>query len=214
MLHATRQKKLREEQHQENAQTVEDAKAGLEAVNMAIDILSKFYKTAAKAEVSMVQGPADDAPDSGFKAFEAYKGAQGSSTGILGMLDVIKSDFERTIKVTEEEEAKAQAAFDEFMTETGKSLAEKNTALQEKQGYLDDTLEKLGSAQEKLDLQSSLLEEAIKALIELQPPCVDTGMSYEERVAMREEETEGLKKALCVLNNYQEYGPDGAAEGC
>jgi hypothetical protein len=206
--------KLREEQHQENAQTVEDAKAGLEAVDMAIDILSKFYKTAAKAEVSMVQGPADDAPDAGFKAFEAYKGAQGSATGILGMLDVIKSDFERTIKVTEEEEAKAQAEYDAFMTETGKVLAEKNTALEEKQGYLDDTLEKLSSAQEKLDLESSLLKEAIKALIELQPPCVDTGMSYEERVAMREEEIEGLKKALCVLNNYQEYGPDGAAEGC
>jgi len=206
--------KLRKDESLENAATVEDAKAGLEAVDMAIDILTKFYKTAAKAEVSLLQGPADDVPDSGFKAFEAYKGAQGSSTGILGMLDVIKSDFERTIKVTEEEEAKAQAEFDEFMTETGKSLAEKNTALQEKQGYLDDTLEKLGSAQEKLDLQSSLLEEAIKALIELQPPCVDTGMSYEERVAMREEEIEGLKKALCVLNNYQEYGPDGAGESC
>merc|ERR1719482_1958766 len=105
----------------------------------------------------MVQGPADDAPDAGFKAFEAYKGAQGSATGILGMLDVIKSDFERTIKVTEEEEAKAQAEYDAFMTETGKALAEKNTALEEKQGYLDDTLEKLGSAQEKPDLQSSLL---------------------------------------------------------
>merc|ERR1719395_245368 len=119
---------------------------------MAIDILTKFYKTAAKAEVSMVQGPADDAPNAGFKAFEAYKGAQGAATGILGMMDVIKSDFERTIKVIEEEEAKAQAEFDAFMTETGKSLAEKNTALEEKQSYLDDTLEKLGSAQEKLDL--------------------------------------------------------------
>merc|ERR1719443_320022 len=202
-------KKLREEQHQENAQTVEDAKAGLEAINMAIDILSKFYKTAAKAEVSMVQAPVDDAPDAGFKAFEAYKGAQGSATGIIGMLDVIKSDFERTISVTEEEEAKAQAEFDAFMTETGKTLAEKNTALEEKQSYLDDTLEKLTSATEKLDLQSALLKESIKALIELQPPCVDTGMSYQERVALREEEIEGLKKALCVLNNYQEYGFDG-----
>merc|ERR1719482_2472220 len=155
----------------------------------------------------MVQGPADDAPNAGFKAFEAYKGAQGSAVGILGMMDIIKSDFERTIKVTEEEEAKAQSEFDAFMTETGKTLAEKNTALEE-------TLEKLSSATEKLELESSLLKESIKALIELQPPCVDTGMSYEERVAMREEEIEGLKKALCVLNNYQEYGPDGAAEGC
>ena len=35
---------------------------------MAIDILDKFYKTSAKAKVdlSLEQGPMDDAPDAGF----------------------------------------------------------------------------------------------------------------------------------------------------
>merc|ERR1719160_1824216 len=155
-----------------------------------MDILTKFYKTAAKATV-LAQGPMDDAPDSGFKSGEAYTGAQGSSTGIIGMMDVIKSDFERTITETQKEEAKAQEEYEDYMTETGKSLAENKVAVSEKQGYLDDTMEKLSSASEKLDTQSALLEKAVTELIELQPACVDTGMSYADRVAMREQEIAG-----------------------
>merc|ERR550537_880675 len=72
--------KIRAEEHAENAVTVEEAEAGLEAVKQAIDILDKFYKTVAKETVFLSKGPADDAPDAGFDNFEAYKGAQGAST--------------------------------------------------------------------------------------------------------------------------------------
>merc|ERR1719301_193110 len=122
--------KNRKEEKAENANTVTEAKAGLDAVKMAIDILDKFYKTSAKAEVdlSLAQGPLDDAPDAGFKIGEAYKGAQAESGGIIGMLEVIQSDFERTITETKKAEAAAEQQFLEFMTETGKSLAEKTVA--------------------------------------------------------------------------------------
>merc|ERR1719453_1428735 len=112
-----------------------EAKAGLEAVTMAIDILDKFYKTSAKAEVdlSLAQGPLDDAPDAGFDNGEAYTGAQGASGGIIGMMEVIQSDFERTISETQKAEAVAAKEHLEFMTETGKSKAEKTVARKEKQ---------------------------------------------------------------------------------
>jgi len=201
--------KIRAIEKAENEETIKTAEEGLSAIEMAMDILTKFYKTAAKATV-LAQGPMDDAPDSGFKSGEAYTGAQGSSTGIIGMMEVIKSDFERTIKVTTEEEAKAQKEYEKFMTETGMDLAEKKVAEGEKSGYLDDTLQKLAEAQEKLDSESSLLKTAISELIELQPACVDTGMSYAERVALRESEIEGLKKAACILENFETYkdGPN------
>ena len=35
---------------------------------------------------------------------------------------------------------------------------------------------------------------------ELHGACVDTGMSYAERTAQREQELEALKKALCILD--------------
>ena len=34
--------------------------------------------------------------------------------------------------------------------------------------------------------------------MELQPACVDTGMSYEERVAWREQEIEALERRLAA----------------
>jgi hypothetical protein len=207
---------MRKDEKAENKATVEEAEIGLGAVNMAIDILDKFYKTAAKSKVdlSLAQGPEDDAPDAGFDIGEAYTGAGGEAGGIIGMLDVIKSDFERTVKATTEAEAKSEAEYMDFMTESGKSLAEKTMANEQKTKQRDGAVDKLEEADDDLDSESKILQSSIKELLELKPTCIDTGMSYEERVARREDEIEALKKALCVLTAYAEYGPEGLADAC
>merc|ERR1719218_269146 len=151
----------------------------------------------------------DDAPDAGFDAGEAYTGAQGAGGGVLGMMDVIKSDFERTIKVTEKAEEDNQKEYDNFMTESGKSLAEKKMAEKEKTKQRTNAVDELEKAEETLDEQSEKLETSIEELLDLKPTCQDTGMSYEERVAAREEELEALKKALCIFENFQD-GIDAA----
>jgi len=196
--------KMRKEEKSENGVNVMEATAGLEAVEQAIDILDKFYKTAAKegVDLELVQkGPADDMPDAGFDGGEAYTGAGGESGGILGMLDVIKSDFERTISMTEKAEASAEQEYMSFMTESGKSLAEKGMAHEQKTKQKDNTIEEYESATEDIESQTALLRLSIKTLLELKPTCVDTGMSYEERVARREDEVESLKKALEIFEN-------------
>jgi chromosome segregation ATPase len=208
--------KERKDEKTENANTVTEAKAGLAAVKMAIDILDKFYKTSAKAEVdlSLAQGPLDDAPDAGFKTGEAYQGAGAESGGIIGMMEVIQSDFERTISETKAAEVQAQKEHDEFTTETSKSLAEKNMAKKEKQSLKDETDNNQSDAESELGSQSKILATSIKELIELKATCVDTGMSYADRVAMREQEIASLKKALCIFGAFAEYGPDGLADAC
>merc|ERR1740130_778039 len=200
---------MRKEEHADNQATVMEAEAGLEAVNEAIDILDKFYKTAAKEEVDLglVQGPLDDAPDSGFDNGEAYKGAGGESGGILGMLDVIKSDFERTVSATNKAEKSNEKEYQKFMKESSISLVEKQMAEEQKTKQKDDALEELRS-------QTDILKVSIRELLELKPTCVDTGMSYEERVARREDEIESLKKALCTLNASEEFGPEGGGADC
>ncbi|CAK0833707.1 unnamed protein product, partial [Prorocentrum cordatum] len=127
-LKANREKAeaIRAKEKAESEEAIADATAGLEAVQMAMDIMDKFYRTHAKNEVALAQqGPADDAPEAGFGNFEAYKGLQGESTGILGMMEVLESDFQRTITETKKFEAEAKQEHLEFMIETGKSLAEK-----------------------------------------------------------------------------------------
>jgi len=208
--------KLRKQEHAENEATVMEAEAGHEAVSEAIDILDKFYKTAAKEEVDLglIQGPLDDMPDAGFDSGEAYTGAGGESGGILGMLDVIKSDFERTVKETNKAEKTNEKEYQSFMTESGKSLAEKNMAQEQKTKQKDNAIEEYESAEQDLDSQTSILRIAIRELLELKPTCVDTGMSYEERVARREDEIESLKKALCVMQNFGDFGPEGGGGSC
>merc|ERR1719329_1114537 len=150
---------MRKEEKSENQATVMEAEAGLEAVNEAIDILDKFYKTAAKESVDLglvQKGPLDDAPDSGFDNGEAYTGAGGESGGILGMLDVIKSDFERTISTTNKAEATNEKEYQKFMTESGKSLAEKKMAEEQKTNRKDDAITELESADGIINLESLL----------------------------------------------------------
>jgi len=207
----------RKEEKAENANTVKEAEAGLEAVKMAIDILDKFYKTNAKntVDLSLAQkGPADDMPDSGFDAGEAYKGAGAESGGIIGMMEVIQSDFERTISETKKAEKEAADAHFKFMTETGMSLAEKNMAKDQKTKQKDDAEQNYDDAKSSMLDEIKILQTSIEELIELKATCIDTGMSYEERVARRDQEIASLKKALCILGAYAEYGPEGLADAC
>merc|ERR1719229_269538 len=158
--------------------------------------------------MSLAQGPAEDAPKT-FAIGDAYQGKQSESTGIIGMMEVMQADFERTISETEYAEAEAEQAHLEFMTETGKSLAEKKMAVAEKIKYRDNALEELEAADDSLSTQTEVLQTAISELLDLKPVCVDTGMSYEERVARREDEIKALNKALCILTAYQKYGAGG-----
>jgi len=206
----------REAESAENKKTVEEATTGLDALNMCIDLLDKFYKTAKKEKVdlSLAQGPEDDAPDAGFENGEAYTGAQSESGGILGMLDVMKSDFERTIEDTQMAEEQAKQDHLAFMTESGKSLAQKEEAEAQRSAQLQDAEDKFGEVELSLDGESKALNTALVELIELKPVCLQTGMTYQERVEMRKEEIEALKKAMCILEQYAQYGPEGAGDSC
>jgi len=206
----------RKKEKAENKATVEEAKAGLDAVQQAIQILDRFYKTAAQSKVDtkLIQGPKDDMPDAGFDSGEAYTGAQGDAGGVIGMLEVIESDFSRTVSKTEEAEAQADDDHLKFTTETQSSLAVKKQATVEKTAQKDDTLKNLEEATDGMKTQTDLLVGTIKELLELQPACVDTGMSYKERVAAREAELKALQKALCIFEAYAKFGPDGAGNAC
>merc|ERR1719174_2356115 len=107
----TKQTKLRTDEKAENMDTLDKAKAGLAAVKDAYDVLSSFYKKAAKGKVSLLQASPVNAPGT---AGGAYKGGQQKAGGILAMLDLIISDFERTIKVTTDTEKSAHREFIEF----------------------------------------------------------------------------------------------------
>jgi tetratricopeptide (TPR) repeat protein len=192
----------RAEEKAENEQTVKDSEEGEAAVDQAIDILSHFYGAAAKATVLAQQSPDDEAPDAGFDG--AYTGSQSASTGIMGMLEVIKGDFARSIKETKAAEDQAQRDFIEFERETKMSITTKETGLDHTDRELTETNDSLSTAGDELRTQQGLLDAAVETWEKLIPGCVaDPGMSYEERVQRRNAEVQALKDAYCILGNEE-----------
>jgi len=202
--------KERSEENAENSNTIHEAQEGKAAIEEAIEVLDHFYKTAAKAaDVTLLQqGPTADMPDAGFEG--ANKGSQSASTGILGMMEVILSDFERSISSTEKWEKEAAAEFLEFETTTKVSMGKKTSMKTNKDQELTETNSSIAEDNESLLDEQALLDKSVQEIQELQPACVETGMSYEDRVAKREQEIESLKEALCVLDKE---GPV-QTEGC
>merc|ERR1719506_3541226 len=91
---------------------VAEAKAAETATAQAVAVLKEFYAKAAEATAFVQQkGPAEDAP----ATFDgAYQGNQDQATGVLGMLEVIQSDFARLESETTAAEAEAADAFTKY----------------------------------------------------------------------------------------------------
>jgi len=193
----------------QNLADIETANEGIQAVSQAIMVLKSFYSSAAKAETLMQThaSPVDeDNPGAGFDG--AYKGSQSASGGILGLLDVIKSDYARTLKVTTKDEEEAQAAFVKFDQASKVDISGKTTKLDLDKDDLKTTTASIKMKTKEMEENMDLVDKALEAIEELKPMCIDTGMSYEERVAKREEEMKALKKALCILD------PEEVEEEC
>merc|ERR550537_1828592 len=197
---------LRANEQAENAKTVEDATAGNAGVTQAIKILKEFYEGAfvqytppnAGADGKTV---GDMAPDSGFEG--EYHGNQDAASGILGMLDVIKSDFERTIETTNDEEDDASTEFDKYKSDTESDISEKEALVQTKKGEQKEQKGILADTSEDKDEHTTLKKAALDALAKLKPSCVDTGSDYGEKVARREQEIDSLKNAYGILDEMR-----------
>jgi len=198
--------KIRGDEKAENIQTMKDARQGLTALGQAIQILKIFYKQSAKAKVFIQASPLDE--DSPGPAKGAYKGKQGASNAILGLLEVIQSDFQRTLSTTEAAEKKAQAEFVEFDRVSKADIGAKETKTELNTEDLSTTEINLEKSTKDLQENMDAVDQATKELEELKPMCIDTGMSYEERVQKREEEIAALKKAICMMD------PEGVESDC
>jgi len=182
-----------------NVETLDQANTGLAALKECIDLLETFYRKSSRATVLAQVSPIDE--DTSGPGFEgAYKGQQTRSVAVLDLLQVIKSDYERTIKTTTAEEAEAHADFTEF-----KKVSEASISGMTKKYELDDedhatTLATIESKMGDLTIARDLLDKALMELAALNPMCVDSGMSYADRKSTREEEITALTTALCQLD--------------
>merc|ERR1719473_1089682 len=188
---------IRTQEKAKNEATIKDAKEAQVAVSQALAVLKEFYAKAAEA-TALVQQPSamDDAPET---FTTGYKGLGAESGGVVGMIEVIASDFSRLESDTTSAEEAAAQEYKEFMNDSEVDKAMKTTdadnkekTITRKSGDLTETKKDLKGTQEELDA-------ALAYYDKLKPSCVDSGVSYDERVARREEEIQSLKEALKIL---------------
>jgi prefoldin subunit 5 len=187
---------LRNEEKAKNKATTADAKAAQTAVAQALTVLKDFYEKAAEA-TAFTQKQQPESPE----IFDSeYKGMQSGNGGVVGMLEVIESDFARLEADTKASEESAQKEYDEFMTDSATDKSKKTTDSEHKAAKKQDESQTLTQVMEDLQGTQEELDAALAYFDKLKPSCVDAGVSYEERVARRKEEIESLQQALQVLN--------------
>merc|ERR1719401_1977487 len=100
---------MRQTEKSTNEETLADAKEAQAAVAQAITVLKEFYAKAAEATALMQKQPAIfDSP---------YKGMQVENSGVVGLLEVIQSDFARLEAETTASENTAAKEYDAFMAD-------------------------------------------------------------------------------------------------
>jgi len=182
---------IREEEKAKNTVTIKDSQDAQTAVAQALSVLKDFYAKAAEA-TSFVQEP---------EVFdEPYKGMGSENGGVVGMIEVIQSDFARLESETSAAEAEAQKQYDEFMTDSSVDKAQKTKDIEHKSSKKQNQEQSLQEKKTDLDGTQKELDAALAYYEKLKPSCVDAGVSYEDRVARRKEEIESLQEALRILN--------------
>jgi len=185
----------RDESKATNMETIKAAKEAQVAVKEAIAVLKDFYAKSAEA-TAFAQGPAEDAPTTFDKP---YKGLLAEGGSVVDFLEVILSDFVRLEDETAASEAAEAESYSTFMFESKKSKALKEGEIKLKTGTKTEKESALTQAQEDLKTTQEQLDKALAYYDKLKPTCVDSGITYEERVKKREEEIVSLQEALKIL---------------
>jgi flagellar biosynthesis chaperone FliJ len=181
-----------------NAQTVADAKAAEEAVEQALAILQEFYEKAGTATALAQQQPT---PPPTWE--EAYTGMQSRSGGVIGMLQVILSDFMKLAADTVAQEEADQREFEAFIEDSRVAKLEKEQDIKSKNTLIDKQSARKIESEEDLRTAQKQLDAALDYFEKLKPTCVNTDMSFEERQRRRDEEIQSLKEALRILNGEE-----------
>jgi len=212
---------LRTEENADNTAVVAEAGGGKDAVELALRILKSFYQGSSPDTQSKLAEPvlmqksayvppnsdregntvADLAPEV-FKD-EKYAGRQPEAKGIIGILEVMLADFDRTGVTVTSQEQLSESQFQSFKTTNENDTAEKEKAVADKESEvttIKDDLVNLGNMQKEA---SDILKTALTELDDLTSMCVEGEETYEERVAKREKEIAALKEALVILENWQ-----------
>jgi len=169
--------KLREEENTAYVKNKAEMEEGLEGIKLALKVLRDYYA----------------------KEGKAHEAAEGAGGGIIGMLEVVESDFSKGLAemIAIEEEAAAAYEKQTKENEIAKTTKEQDVKYKTKESKsLDKAVAELTGDRGGLETE---LDAVLDYWEKIQEQCVAKAEPYEERKKRREAEIAGLKEALAIL---------------
>jgi hypothetical protein len=165
---------------------------GITGVQKALGVLKDYYGAGAADFDAFMQQPAKPT------TFAKASGAGGS---IIDILEVVESDFTKSLAAEETQEADAISVYEKTTQDNKLAATMKGQDVKYKtQEYkgLDKSISELTGDK---DTTSTELSAVLEYYGKLKERCIAKPETYAERKARREAEIEGLKQALEILEN-------------
>merc|ERR1719326_793966 len=168
---------IRQKEHAEFVSNKKEMKEGLDGVQLGLKVLREYYAS---------EG-------------DAHGKASGAGGGIIGLLEVIESDFGRSLAEANAAEDSAQSEYEKISQDNAITKATKEQNVKYKTKESKGLAKSVAEA--KSDLTASETENAavLEYMEKLKNQCIAKPMPYEERKKRREQEIAGLKEALSIL---------------
>lgn len=178
--------KMRQAENEAFSKNKADMEQGLEGVKMALKVLREYY--------------AQD---------KEHAAAEGAGTGIIGLLEVVESDFSQALAEFITTEASSKAAYDKETKENEIEVATKEQDVKYKNKESNDLGKATAEASSDRAGVQTELDAVHEYLASLANQCITTGgvlgtagagsETFETRQARRQAEIAGLKEALSIL---------------
>lgn len=155
----------------------DDMEQGLEGVKMALNILRDYYAKSA-----------------------GHTAATGAGSGIIGLLEVVESDFSKNLAEMTATEGAAASTYDQQTKQNDitRVTKEQDVKYKAKEATgLDKTVSELSSDKEGVQAELSAVVEYLGKLDKM---CVAKPETYTARKERRQSEIDGLKQALNILD--------------
>merc|ERR1719322_1238728 len=169
---------IREQEHRDFVKNSAEMEQGLQGVKIALKVLREYYSQDT-----------------------AHAAAEGGGASIIGLLEVVESDFTKGLAEMTATEESAQSTFE---TQTKENEIEKTTKDQDV-AYKSKEATGLDKAVAELKSDRSGVQTELDAVNEylstLKKECVEEAETYAERKARFEAEIAGLKEALQILES-------------
>lgn len=189
--------KIRLDGHAAYVAAKADLEQGLTGVRKALGVLRDYYGGAAFLQSSVRQSSDEEQP----AAPEKHSKSGGAGSSLIGILEVVESDFSKSLVKEETEESDAQASYEKITQENKVATAGKTQDVTYKSQEASELEKTIVEVSQDRDSTQAELDAVLEYWAKLQERCVAKPESHEERASRRAAEIKGLKEALDVLQS-------------